>query len=72
MAGICFWVTPQARRAHVPVPDPGAMHLVVGGLSSESSGACLLVLLAQEFEDPVWRSYDEVFHEKAAATRNMK
>ena len=30
----------------------------------------IIIRAAQEFEDPVWRSYDEAFREKAAATGN--
>ena len=31
-----------------------------------------IIRAAQEFEDPAWRSYDEAFREKAAATGNRK
>ena len=31
-----------------------------------------IIRAAQEFEDPAWRTYDEAFREKTAATRNRK
>ena len=55
-------------------------HDIHGCCSKQAPGATneLLVYMftiiraAQEFEDPAWRSYDEAFREKAAATGNCK
>ena len=40
--------------------------------NSRNANLYVIIRAAQEFEDPVWRSYDEAFHEKAAATGNKK
>ena len=38
--------------------------------NSRNANLYVIIRAAQEFEDPVWRSYDEAFREKAAATGN--
>ena len=51
--------------AAVQQHDPGAVNELLAYMFT-------IIRAAQEFEDPAWRSYDEAFREKAAATGNRK
>ena len=51
--------------AAVQQHNPGAINELLAYIFT-------IIRVAQEFEDPAWRSYDEAFREKAAATGNHK
>ena len=57
----CFVIFMAAVQQH----DPGAINELLAYMFT-------IIRAAQEFEDPAWRSYDEAFREKAAATGNRK